>query len=286
MPIFTSIKAASAAAFLTAIKPIKKLIAVLFLCSVSINSLAQATVRDSAPVSSLGSAPASTSAVTSPQQSGNYNLIYQIQQMQQEVSELRGLLEEQNFQIKRLKQQRLDDYLDLDKRIVELNKQKQSNSSSSEAAIVAQNKNSDALSTLSGSQNLSGALANDIGAEKKLYRKAIDQLLNQQDYSGAQTSFTQYLGDYPSGTYAPNVHYWQGQIYLTDSNKEAAEKSFTALLNDYPDHQKAPDAKYKLATIFYDQGKKTEAKKMLSDVASSNSDASRLAKAFLVNQYK
>jgi len=285
MPKIISVKAAVAADSFTANKSIKKLIAVLLLCGVSSNGFAQATVRDSSPISSPGSAPVSTSALPASQQSTDYNLISQIQQMQQEVSELRGLVEEQAFEIKRLKQQRLDDYLDLDKRIVELNKQKQSSSNVSEASSDVKSPNSGALSTLSESQNLSGIVAKDTEAEKKLYRKAIDQLLNQQDYSGAQTSFTQYLGDYPSGTYAPNVHYWQGQIYLTDSNKKAAEKSFSTLLNDYPDHQKAPDAKYKLATIFYDQGKKTEAKKMLNEVASSNSDASRLAKSFLANQF-
>ena len=48
------------------------------------------------------------------------NQAYQIQQLQQEVLELRGLLEEVSFELKRLKQQRLDDYLDLDKRLGEL----------------------------------------------------------------------------------------------------------------------------------------------------------------------
>ncbi len=56
-------------------------------------------------------------------------------------------------------------------------------------------------------------------------------------------------------------------------------------MSQYSDHQKAPDAKYKLATIYFDQGKKAEAKKLLNEVVASDTDASRLAKSFLANQY-
>lgn len=278
---FIDIKAAKAAAITTSIKTTAmRLIAVVFLCGTGVDSLAQATVRDSSPISS---SPAVTVNTPAGKQATDYGLISQIQQLQQEVSELRGLVEEQSFEIKRLKQQRLDDYLDLDKRVSELSKQ--GLQSSNPTPSTSSNSNTGALAALSNS-SLPTSTLDTAEAEKKLYRKAIDQLLNKQDYEGAQASFNQYLEKYPSGSYSPNVHYWQGQIYLTDSDKKSAEKSFSTLLSDHPDHQKAPDAKYKLATIYYDQGKKAEAKTMLDEVAASNSDASRLAKSFLANQYK
>lgn len=40
-----------------------------------------------------------------------------MQLLQQEVLQLRGMVEEQAHELKRLKQQRLDDYLDLDRRL-------------------------------------------------------------------------------------------------------------------------------------------------------------------------
>ena len=43
-------------------------------------------------------------------------LYYQLQLLQQEVQELRGLVEQQSFELRQLKQQRMDDYLDLDRR--------------------------------------------------------------------------------------------------------------------------------------------------------------------------
>lgn len=294
-------------------------VVVLSTSSLIYSSLAvsQATVRDSSPVTSnpstsnnavssgavtsgvisastnSGSGVAQVQSVNTPPPVNSPNAAYQIQQLQQEISELRGLLEEQGFQLKRLKQQRLDDYLDLDKRLSEITNSNSVVNSQVPSNRTANNQNSAAnqSSTTSGNTvtGLSGSLpissVDDSAEGKKLYRKAIDQLLSKQDYKGAQKSFAQYLDKYPSGVYVPNVYYWQGQIYLTESKKTEAEKAFTNLISQYKDHQKTPDAKYKLATIYFDQGKKAEAKKLLNEVVASDTDASRLAKSFLANQY-
>lgn len=274
-------------------------------------AIAQATVRDSSPVTSnpsprsatsnsavssgaattgvisSGSSTAPPQLVNAPPPLSSPNTAYQIQQLQQEISELRGLVEEQAFQLKRLKQQRLDDYLDLDKRLSEIT----NSNSVSNTQIPTNQSSNNPSSTVTGntvtglSDNLPKTSIDDAAEGKKLYRKAIDQLLNKQDYSGAQNSFSQYLDKYPSGVYVPNVYYWQGQIFLTESKKTEAEKAFTNLISQYKDHQKTPDAKYKLATIYFDQGKKAKAKTLLNEVVASDTDASRLAKSFLANQY-
>jgi tol-pal system protein YbgF len=305
----------------------------------SSSALSQATVRDSSPVTSNSSTRAATNqaaissgAVTSgviasssntvtqpqfgtrPPPLDSPNTAFQIQQLQQEVSELRGLVEEQAFNLKRLKQQRLDDYLDLDKRLSTIGQSNSGVDSESTSLssgfqspsvqqipsapagntqnttaqnTAAQNNTLNQSPTVTGLSGnlLASSSANDVEEGRRLYRKAIDQLLNKQDYSGAQASFGQYLANYPTGVFMPNVYYWQGQIYLTENNKAAAESAFTSLVSQYEDHQKTPDAKYKLATIYFDQGKKVEAKKLLNEVVASNTDASRLAKSFLTNQY-
>ncbi|MEO0444312.1 MAG: YbgF trimerization domain-containing protein, partial [Pseudomonadota bacterium] len=98
---------------------------VLLLLSSPQIALSQAQVRDSAPVSS-GAEAATAIAVPAITNPGSVvsappvNQAFQIQQLQQEILELRGLVEEMRFELKRLKQQRLDDYLDLDKRLAEL----------------------------------------------------------------------------------------------------------------------------------------------------------------------
>ena len=65
-------------------------------------------------------APVAGVAATAPITSQTQNfgeLLYQLQLLQQEVMTLRGQLEEQGHQLRQLKQQSLERYVDLDRRI-------------------------------------------------------------------------------------------------------------------------------------------------------------------------
>lgn len=253
---------------------------------------AEVIVRESTPVASPNS------VVTNPSVSSRHservaeaaastNIAYQIQQLQQEILALRGLLEEQGFELRRLKQQRLDDYLDLDKRLSALFSRLPDAAIDSAAAgtkftgIATANAAADASAS---SVQLPVADPAAVG-ERELYSEAINQLLNQQDYQGAREKFNRYLVAYPDGRHAPNAYYWQGQILLIEDDKSAAETVFTILIDRFPDHQKVPEAKYKLATIYFDQGKKSAARSLLNEVAAGDSDASRLAKSFLSSRF-
>ena len=74
-----------------------------------------------------GSAAVATNANSSAE------LFVQLQALQAEVRELRGLVEQQNYTIEQLSQRRMDDYLDLDRRIGELTSGGSSSSSSASA---------------------------------------------------------------------------------------------------------------------------------------------------------
>lgn len=240
---------------------------VALLCLQSANVVwAQAAVRDSTPASSVSSPPAQVASDVSTR-SASSDLFYKLESMQQELMQLRGQVEEQAFEIKRLKQQRLDDYLDLDKRLSELSK--------NSASPV----NSPAVTQV-------GSLTGDAEPdESALYNEAINRLLDEQDYAGAQAGFSQYLEAYPEGAYTANVYYWQGQIHLTEGETEQAEAAFLKIINQYPQHQKTPDAQLKLAKIYFDKGNKTEAKALLDELAQADSDVARLAKTFLENNF-
>ena len=227
-------------------------------------AVAQASVRDSAEAqqSTAFQQPAS-------------NFAYDIQIMQEEIQSLRGLVEQQAFEIKRLKQQRLDDYLDLDKRVSELTRQQ------SQTVAPSPSGNVGSSSSVTDGIRLTGSDAD----AKALYDEAIDLLLNKQDYSGANEKFNQYITRYPKGSFTPNVYYWQGQIALADSKKDDATTLFQQLINDYPEHAKVADAKFKLARLYFESDKKQEAKTLLEEVAASDTDAALLAKSFLSKNY-
>lgn len=226
---------------------------------------AQAVVYQGASSSTSVQAPAATDVQT--------QMYFQVQSLQQEVLELRGLVEEQAYELKRLKQQRLDDYLSLDKRLTALSGGRAS-SASDEAAGPSP-------TTAGSSVGGAGIQSQD---ELQRYRSAIDLALRQKDYDKAATAFNQYLQDFPQGTYAPNSQYWLGEIYLKQGGLEQARDWFGRLLSDYPDHAKAPDAAYKLGTVYDQLGDKAKARSLLNQVIadSPNTNAARLAKSYLV----
>ncbi len=239
-------------------------IALLFfiLLNSATHVVAQANVRESGATQPDAVQPAAS------------NFSYEIQIMQAEIQALRGQLEQQSFEIKRLKQQRLDDYLDLDKRVSEL-ASKPSNPPASEEST------SDGVPPLTTGIQLAGNQAE----AKALYDEAIDLLLNKQDYTAAGDKFDQYLTRYPDGRFTPNIYYWKGQISLANAKKPEATTLFEQLIEDYPQHSKTPDAKFKLARIYFEDGKKQEAQKLLEHVAAGDSDAALLAKSFLAKNY-
>lgn len=229
-------------------------------------SLAQVKVVDSKPtIGAMPPPPAPVGSMQSAAQpiasNASVELFYKVQTLQQEVLELRGLVEEQAHELKQLKQQRMDDYLDLDRRLSQL----------SQGSISATTDADPAAS--SGAPVGKDELSN--------YRAAIDLVLKQQDYAKGIVALEQHLTDYPDGRYAANAQYWLGQIHLLQNELEQSRQWFAAMLQDHPDHQKAPEAKFKLGKVYHLLGDKAKARELLEGVASSNTSAADLAKDYL-----
>ena len=240
------------------------------------NGFAQVQVVDSnnrlinnaaRPATSL---PASSSDV-------NAEMFHQMQVLQQEVSQLRGQVEELTYELKRLKQQRLDDYVDFDRRLSAMRGQAGGTGFSPEEQQV----NSPTSATQPQS---AGAPGSDSEAEElQSYRTAIDLVLRQKDYARAITAFQQHLAQFPRGRYAANCQYWLGEIYLLENNLEQAREWFSRLLAENANHAKAPDATYKLGTVYDKLGDKARARQLLLKVAGGDTNAARLASAYLAD---
>lgn len=214
-----------------------------------------------------------------PTAAGQADLFYQLQTLQQEVLELRGLLEEQAYELKRLKQQRLDDYVGFDRRLSALNGAT-AESSSSAPSLSSDNKPSSA--SLSASVNPDQPQPDEVES----YRAAIDLVLRKKDYVQAIAGFEAYLRNFPGGRYVPNSQYWLGEIFLLQGNLEQARNWFSRLLDDHSEHAKAPDAAYKLGTVYHKLGNQVKARQLLQQVAGGDSNAARLATSYLANEMK
>lgn len=228
-------------------------------------ALAQVKVVDSKPSVASATMPPPSAANTAQDRSASKQtaeLFYQFQTLQQEVQELRGMVEEQAHEIKRLKQQRMDDYLDLDRRLSEM--------SQAGASAAPQRSSSPTPSAAPASTD-----------ELADYRAAIDLVLKQQDYDQGIVALNEYLKTYPKGRYAANAQYWLGQIYLLRNELEQSRQWFSLMLKEHPNDQKAPEAKFKLGKVYDLLGDKQQARDLLEEVAGSSSSAAGLARDYL-----
>ncbi|WP_444883814.1 YbgF trimerization domain-containing protein [Microbulbifer sp. PSTR4-B] len=204
---------------------------------------------------------------------------YQMQVLQQEVRELRGTVEELRHEIKRLKQQRTEDYMDLDRRIARLSGTEPS------AQPPVDTKGSGGASVGGGSSMPPKPKGPKDGKSERDRYQASFGLARNGDYGGASAEFKSLLQDFPNGQYAPNANYWLGEIALVQGNLEEARGWFVALLDGYPNSNKVWDGRYKLGTVYHQLGDQQKARNLLEQVAASDARASNLAKKYLQENF-
>ena len=221
------------------------------------------------------------------------NLFYQIQQLQQEVMRLNGKVEEQTHEISQLREQSLQRYMDLDKRL-------SAGAVAPVGASATGGSNGDSASSAQPAQTTIIAPGPDRSAaanpgmeqagEGDAYRGAY-ALVQGRQFDQAIPAFEQFLRNYPGGKYAANAHYWLGELYLVVEPRdlEAARQSFALLLSEYPENSKAPDALYKLGKVQFEKGNREKAREYLDLVirsySSTNPAVVKLAREFISENY-
>lgn len=202
-------------------------------------------------------------------------IFQQLQQMQEEIAQLRGMLEEQQNQIQRLQQEGLERYQDLDRRLA---------SGAAGSAASGQNSVADAGQSASGGSVApnapapSGDSAGDPAKEKLYYDAAFD-LIKAKDFDKASQAFGAFLRKYPNSQYAGNAQYWLGEVNLAKGDLQGAGQAFAKVSQLYPQHNKVPDSLYKLADVELRLGNRDKAQGILRQVIAQfpNSSAAQLA---------
>lgn len=204
-------------------------------------------------------------------------LFNQLQQMQQEIAQLRGTLEEQQNEIQRLKQESLDRYQDLDKRL------------SGGAAGAAVNQNSSTAGAINASGTPTPPAAGQAQtpasnepadpAKEKLFYEAAFDLIKVKDFDKANQAFAAFLRKYPDSQYAGNAQYWLGEVNLAQGDLQGAGQAFARVSQTYPSHTKVPDSLFKLADVEQRLGNSDKAKGILRQVIAQypGSSAAQLA---------
>jgi len=199
------------------------------------------------------------------QQNANAQLYYQMQSMQEELMQVRGLLEEQQQQIQELKRQRLDDYKNIDKRLSEFQQTAVTAPAANASVEPVEAPVAQAPVTAVGSS--SGGVQPDV----IVYQQAYD-IIKTRKFDQARDAFLAFNKKYPNSAYVGNSHYWLGELYIIEGNYVKAKASFQTIIKQYPSHVKYPEALYKIATVNYELGDRTTAKLQLDQLISQFGD--------------
>ncbi len=199
-------------------------------------------------------------------------LFYRIQVLQQDLKDLRGTMEEQNYLIKRLERSQKEQYLDLDKRLAQLG----GADLESRAAQTEEKESSEEATTFLNE-------VPEFDNEREAYQYAFDLMRNRQ-YQESLAGFEEIIVAFPNGQYTPNAFYWIGELYLAQGDNEKSRQSFIQVISLYPDHQKVPDAMYKLGVVYFALGDNQSALRYLGQVQQEypNSSAAGLAARYSV----
>jgi tol-pal system protein YbgF len=183
--------------------------------------------------------------------SAQSEIFYQLQTLQSEVQELRGLVEEQRHLIERLEKQQKEQYLDVDRRIVALQQGGASAAPPSTGGVSFGGGTTGATTPSTEPKPPAAAGA----SERELYERGIG-LTRERQFAQAIDAFNQVIVEYPNGTYASNSYYWLGACHLsvTPPDLERARQSFQQVLALFPNSPKVPDSLYKLGEVHHRMG--------------------------------
>ncbi len=175
----------------------------------------------------------------------------QIDQMSREISELRGQLERNNYEMQQMLQRQRELFVELDRMRGEM-----------KSAPVTQEVQP---------THTDGQYTPNVD-EQTAYQNAVDLILKKRDYAGAIAAFQQFQKDYPDSTYSANSHYWLGQLYYAKKQDKEATQSFAAVVA-FKDSNKRADALVKLGEIAERNNNAAQAKKFYQQVVDEYPDS-------------
>jgi tol-pal system protein YbgF len=208
-----------------------------------------------------------------------------INQLQSEVTSLRGLVEQLTNEIEQLKQRGRDQYVDIDTRLQRLEGGGTSPPPATATRTPPADTHTDQATEPAAAVGEPAAPPLRTGNpadEAAAYGAAFDSL-KAGDYVASARGFHAFLEAYPNAALAPNAWYWLGESYYVTQNYPLAAQSFDTLLTHFPDSNKAPDALLKLGYAQLEMGRRAEGAQTLRQVMDRypGGDVARLAESRL-----
>jgi tol-pal system protein YbgF len=241
------------------------------------------------------SSAAPVNSANSPSTNTLYELMGRLEQMQAEIQQLTGKVDEQGYRIDELKKHQTKMYSDFDERLQGIENKANGTDQSIVESPSETVDTGDAAAKESESAAPESVPANDTtpvdksesapadkpediqapkpkpdtaqvsGPEKQEYQQAYNELRNGHTNESIK-QFNAYLDKYPTGVYANNAQYWLGEAHRVNQDNDAARKAFNNVIEKYPEGAKVPDALLKLGYIEMEQKNAAKAREYLTRV--------------------
>lgn len=224
----------------------------LILGSLIATGASSASWRSRSPEQEKTEAAAAAAGTTTVSRDMLLDLLDQLEALQNEVRQLRNLVDMQANELKQL-QTRTDDVgQDLDRRLRRVER-----GGPSAGAPVKEGAPPAAIAP--------SITAPPSGNEQQDYEAAF-QLMKRGDYAAASQAFRAFIIKYPTSTLADNAQYWVAESNYFTRNFQLALKEFLTVIEKYPESGKVPDAMLKAGYTCYELGDWAAARKYLGGI--------------------
>jgi tol-pal system protein YbgF len=215
-----------------------------------------------------------------------------LDQIQQELTAIRELVETQEHQLNMIKQRQRNLYQDIDRRLndLEIGGGGQSSAAGASAAV-----------TSSGVAGVSSGISSPVPAPgapaakkpstsfivapvagdkngKSAYAQAFNTL-KEGKYQQAIIAFNDFQQNYPESVYGANAQYWLGEAYSVSRDYKTALGEFQKVVGQYPKSNKVEGAMLKIGYTYYEMRDWASAKAALDSVISKYPGATVSRKA-------
>ncbi|MCP3689138.1 MAG: tol-pal system protein YbgF [Gammaproteobacteria bacterium] len=231
-------------------------------------------------------------------------LMQTVDELAGEISILRGELEQQTHDIGGIKKRQRELYLDIDRRLRDLESRTATQAppdepvqvpgieqaaaelpsteptpSTAPVDVASTGLISDTATTSTTDSKSTQPTSSATNSEEQAaYQEAFD-ILKEGRYKMAKVELKRFLKKYPDSSFAGNTQYWLGEANYVTRNFEQGIIEFELVLSRYPSSSKVPDAMLKLGYTHYERKKYNKARIMLLELTKRypNASAARLA---------
>ncbi|HEX5791795.1 MAG TPA: tol-pal system protein YbgF [Rheinheimera sp.] len=209
------------------------------------------------PAGSLEQRLATLERIVEARTEAQLRMAQQLQTLLDEVSELRGVTETHSYQLEEILQRQRDLYLEIDRRVSAIQAPAAGNS---EPVIPVD------------TPAASASYSTDV-SENDAYDKAVNMVLKDRRYDAAIPEFESFIQNYPNSGYAPNAHYWLGQLLFNNNELAKAKTHFERVVNNFPQSNKVADALLKLGQVAERENQKDAALRFYRQLVDKHSTA-------------